>query len=207
MINSVFIDLDNTLIDSNQIHEICFKRVLEKIKSDFDFNYENYKGISTLDVFSQLGLDKSDALIAAELKSRMYQTYILEKRIDFFPSVNESLLKLSDLNFEIFLCTAGSKTSVELILSTLPWQINFDEVFCSSDSLFRKSDDKYWLDILIRVDKHPSEVIVVDDSPSVIDAAFKSGISNLALVNCRVNKDPSLIINNLSDIFSKFGLS
>jgi HAD superfamily hydrolase (TIGR01509 family) len=209
MITNVFLDMDNTLIDSNAIHESCFRKVLllTDINLESEFEYLKYKGLSTLEVFLQLGLKENDAVKASQMKSKFYHEFILNKKISVFPKTFETLIKLRSLNCKLFLCTAASKMSVDLVLSTLNWPIDFDGVYFSADQLFTKSDYRFWTEIINRMHVNLTQILVVDDSPLILEAASQSGLTNLALINCDQEISCAISIDDLAEIFSKFELS
>lgn len=180
-------DFDGTLVDSAPLHAQAFHDVLRQEKPTLlsSFSYGSVKGLTTPDVFRQLGIvDEAEVWrLSAEKKTR-YRNLVDRGRLSPLPGARELLREGSNEGYRLFLVTSGSGSTVQVALAALDFLDVFEGVVSADDVKMGKPSPDPFLLCLQRHRLVKSESIVIEDAESGVIAARAASLS-VAGVNNR----------------------
>lgn len=179
-----FFDLDGTLVDSSPGHAHAFKEVLAKYCPGMGkgFNYENYKGIATPEVFERLGIKgRREIDFLTRQKRRLYLDQIRNKKIPVFPGSHDLFELLHSKGKKINIVTSASKESAQAILKTTGLSAYIDKLVTSEDVNRGKPYPDIFLLALIKSKISNKDAVVIEDSISGKISAEKAGIDCLLI--------------------------
>jgi len=184
-INTVFLDMDGTLMDlafdnyfwheyvpqvygnNNSLENMVAKELCLAM-------YKEQRGSLNwycTDYWSdRLGLDIKD------LKCR------IASRVSLFPLVNEFLQWLNTNGKRSVLLTNAHMDSVEIKMRETGISSMFDRIISSHSYGFAKEHDEFWPLLANDESYHPDTTLLIDDNISVLKAADRHGIKHLLSV-------------------------
>lgn len=180
-----FFDLDGTLIDSNMMHEQAFLMTIASIedKPQFDFKYDNYKGMKTSDVFTKLGFNKERVGELTEEKQRCYRECLKEGKIAILPFAIALLRTISGSGYNSYLITGSSRSSVEMMLRNSEIGFYIRDYVCGDDIVNSKPDPEIYLLALNTFNVHKQRTLAIEDSRNGIQSAIRAGIKTITVLD------------------------
>ena len=189
MPKGIVFDLDGVLWDSSKFHEVAFLDVLKSYQVK-NFNYYNFIGKKTIDVFQEFFLDNKIKINKDEL------AIIVKKKQDLaFKLIQEEQLVLDELketitvlshNFKLGIASSSSRRNVDLFLSKSSIK-HFTSVLSGDDVSKGKPDPEIYIQSCLNLDLKPNEVLVIEDAASGATAAIKAGCNVCGVVNNNSN--------------------
>ena len=192
--NFIF-DFDGTIADTYKLHEKAFHQVLDEI--NVFFNYENYTGLTTDKVFTDIShlhdlrfdKNKIDSLV---FKKRKIANDLFKTSIKFIPGAEAYLNLLVKLNKNLFVASSGSSLNVNEGLKTLKIEKYFKEIVTADVVKVSKPEPDIFNYIVNKYDLAVSETVVIEDAVSGIISSNRSGL-RVICVNEEIDK--SLLVN------------
>ncbi|BCG65898.1 MAG: 5'-nucleotidase [Methyloprofundus sp.] len=185
-INTVFLDMDGTLLDLNfdnhfwlefvpqryaELNQITLVDANTKLVPLFK-SMEGKLEWYCLDYWSeQLNLD------IAGLKAE------IAGLIKVLPHVSEFLTALQLVDKQVFLVTNAHTDSLSLKMEKTCLQPFFDKIICAHDLGFAKEQQQFWQALQKQCDWDRQSTVMIDDSLAVLRAAQRFGISELISIN------------------------
>lgn len=173
-------DFDGTIADTNSLHSKAFKEVFRSIGVS-DFNYENYKGKRTYDVFYDylrcrgMNFSNSDIQILVE-KKQLIARELMETEITTFDGAIEFIGLLKQKGYILAIATSSSRKGVTLALNVLGIYSMFDYIITGEDIAHAKPSPDIYLKALKVAGIPSEEAIVFEDSESGVQAAESAGL-------------------------------
>ncbi|MGH8672476.1 MAG: GMP/IMP nucleotidase [Burkholderiales bacterium] len=211
-IDSVFLDMDGTLLDLNYDNHFWLSHVPRRYAEKHDLSVEEskqrlvarYKSMEgrlqwyCVDYWThELGLD------IARLKREV------EHLIAVHPRVDELLTQLRAVGKRTVLVTNAHRTSLDIKMHRTGLDTHFDAIVSAHDFGIAKEQAGFW-DSLQRVEAFsPKHTLLVDDSLAVLRAARQYGIAHLLAVRKPDSVQPERSldefpsISGLSDLVSQ----
>jgi putative hydrolase of the HAD superfamily len=202
-INTVFLDMDGTLLDLNfdnhfwlefvpqryaELNQITLTAANAKLVPLFK-SMEGKLEWYCLDYWSeQLNLD------IAGLKAE------IAGLIKVLPHVNEFLAALQLVDKHVFLVTNAHTDSLSLKMEKTCLQPFFDQIICSHDLGFAKEQQQFWQALQKHYDWDKQSTVMIDDSLAVLRAAQDFGIAELISINKPDSQKASKLIREFSAI-------
>ena len=119
--------------------------------------------------------DREDALQILH-ESRAYARELLEYKVDVKLGVLEILQFLKQNHIKIAVATSTPKSLTIKRLRYLGLVDYFDAIFCGDDVKYRKPHPEIYLKAIKYFNVSPQDAIVIEDSPSGVEAAFRADI-------------------------------
>jgi HAD superfamily hydrolase (TIGR01509 family) len=170
-------DLDGVLINSMTQHAEAFRIALGEY--GLFIGDVEIAGRSTVEIIKEVQANNPYIKIPISelvpLKQKIARELIQTAGIEVMtPHVNEVISCLSS-NSKVGICTSGSKASLELFLSLLTCDIEFNVLLCADDVVDSKPNPEIYLKGAARMGVASKDILVVEDSPSGIQAALSAG--------------------------------
>ena len=184
-INSVFLDMDGTLLDlyfdNHFWREHVPMRYAEynglKIEAAREHLFPLFQSVEgtmewyCVDYWSQqLGMD------IAELKREV------DHLISVHPHVIDFLTAMRQLSKRIVLVTNAHSKSLELKMQSTQLSGHFDAIICAHDIGLPKEEPEFWDKLQLTEAFNKSDTLLVDDSLPVLRSARQYGIAHLLAV-------------------------
>ncbi len=179
MINTILIDLDNTIIDSNHLHEQSFNQVFNENGLDIKWSYLDYQGYSTVEILKAFLKDNCDVKNLSTRKNEIYISKLRSEGLNFLPYAKEFLYLIEKMNCQVYLTTAASKNSVIEVGKIINWPLVFKDFILVSDVGYSKTNSKFWNIIKTKIANDLNRTIVIDDMEKVLLAARDAKYPNL----------------------------
>ena len=188
MIKAVIFDLDGVLVSTDQLHFEAWKALAVEIGAHDFSEADNHRqrGVSRM-ASLEVVLEKVDNAYTDEEKERLadYKNTLYVKSLATLAP--EALLPgalscLKRLKAEMVNIALGSASkNAPIILEKIGIADYFDAVACGLDVTKSKPDPEVFLVAAKKLNIHPSQCLVVEDSDAGIEAAHQAGMQSLAI--------------------------
>lgn len=180
----VLLDVDGTLIDSNDAHAASWSDALREFGQDVPFDrVRPLIGMGGDKLLPQLtGLDhESEAArrITARRKEIFKTMYLPHLRA--FPCAHELLARLGQDGFELVVATSAERQELNALLEQAGLEELVDRKTSSSDAERSKPDPDIIKAALDRGGLRAEDVLMLGDTPYDIEAAAHAGVGTIAL--------------------------
>ena len=176
--NIVF-DLDGTLVESNDWHELAYLKTLQSVGFDKEFDYSKYRGQSTRVVFSDLFDDEEQIDFLIKKKQICYRNFLSQGKIQLKEGAMEILELLESQSYNIFLCTGGSRASVQRVLQTNGVCKFFQDSICGDDVENGKPDPTILNNLIERNFLEKEDTLLIEDSENGYKCGKAAGVDTL----------------------------
>lgn len=164
-------DLDGTLVDSSYAHRLAYHETLNNSTRQItsDFQYDDYKGWSTEEVFMSLGFRDYTLETMIKIKQEYYRKYVTLGKISIFPGAVELLETLVNTGRTVSIVTGSSRASAILALDYLGIRPMITDLVTTDDVKQGKpAPDLYRCALSKRITR---PVVAVEDSLAGVYAA------------------------------------
>lgn len=182
-LKGLILDVDGTLIDSNDAHARAWRDVLKE--NGYDFKVE--------EVCRKIGMggDKLVASLIGESRAKDLGKAAHDRKREIFwsryadslkpfPKVRELLLRLSREGYAFSVATSSKREDMKKLLSIAGIEDLIVERTSASDADKTKPDPDIVEAALKKLELAPDEVLMLGDTPYDIEAAARLGIQTLA---------------------------
>ena len=181
-INTVFLDMDGTLLDLNYDNQFWLKYLPQRYAEQYRLSLETAKEtllsrytemLGTLEWYSvdywSTELDMDVGALKAELAHL----------IAVHPYVNEFLHTLRRHNKRVLLVTNDNRKSLSLKMQRTQIDHHFDQMVCAHDLGLPKEHAEFWQKLQALEPFNPAHTLLIDDSLPVLRSAVGYGIAHL----------------------------
>jgi beta-phosphoglucomutase len=183
MKSAIFFDVDDTLCSTGVLHTQAFRRTFVELGMDFsEFEYQNFSGHRTEDVFSKILGENEKAKIAeaSKLKRMHYRESIEE--VKPMKGAIELLQHLRSTGRKLYAVSSGSSASVTATLAVTHLTEFFEEIItCETVNKTKPHPDPYERAIELS-GCAPIECLAVEDSETGTKSAVAAGLE-VALIS------------------------
>jgi HAD superfamily hydrolase (TIGR01509 family) len=180
----VLLDVDGTLVDSNDAHARAWTEALAEFGYDVEFGRVRHrigKGSDKL-LRETIGLDPSseqgEALVAR--RSELFlERYLPSVRA--FPRARELLMRMRSDGLRLVVATSASEAEMSALLAIAQVKELLFERTSSDDADESKPDPDIVQAALERAGVHPGSALLLGDTPYDIEAARHAGVRCVAL--------------------------
>ncbi len=178
----LFVDMDGTLINTDNANFLSYKKAVEKVLSiniDDLFNQKirfNRKVLKT--IFSTISDEDFNEII--KLKNKYYSGFLSTTKLNY--SLFELLTEYKKTNKIILVTSCRKKRALSILKHHRIIEI-FDNFYFYDELFEYKTTNKYEFAITdLKIS--PTNVIVFEDEQTEIDKAIYAGIPQTNIVNC-----------------------
>lgn len=195
MLRAVILDIDGTLILSNEAHarawqdayrEHGYEVPWEKVYPLVGMGGDKLMATLTPDLNEEEGTGKE---ISQSRKTIFQERYL--SRVQPAPGARELVARLRDEGLTVGIASSARGDELEALLKAARVDDLIQEATTSSDAEQSKPAPDIVQAALQRVHSEPSEVVMVGDSPYDVESADKAGVGTIA-VRCGGHDDAEL---------------
>jgi beta-phosphoglucomutase-like phosphatase (HAD superfamily)/dTDP-glucose pyrophosphorylase len=187
----IIFDLDGVLVEAKEIHfdslNLALKDIDEKFVISWEDHLRTYDGLKTYDKLNLLSKYKGlplDKTILDKIFNKK-QDYTLNALSNLCRNLKFiSLFEQLKLNGYIIACCSNSVEKTVILSLTNLGIINYFDLILSNESVkYSKPHPEIYWKAMSYFGALPSETLIVEDSPTGLTAAFKSGAKVLRVQN------------------------
>ncbi len=187
----IIFDLDGVLVEAKEIHFDSLNSALKDIDQKYVISWEDhlktYDGLKTYDKLNLLhkykGLSLEKNITEQIFNKKQYYTLQalsnLTRNIKFIELFEQ--LKLN--GYKIACCSNSISKTVNLSLEKLGIKDYFDLILSNEDVKYSKPHPEIYWKAMSYFGSLPSDTLIVEDSPTGLTAAFRSGAKVLRVKN------------------------
>lgn len=183
-IQGVILDIDGTLVDSNDAHARAWVEALAE--HGIQAAYEKVRpligmgGDKLLPEVSGIEEDSDEGKKISQYRSKVFKKKYLPN-IKAFPSVRELLERMRDEGLKLVVASSAKEDELKQLLEIAGATDLIEGKTSSSDAENSKPDPDIVQAALKDSGLSPDEVVMLGDTPYDIEAAGKAGIATIAL--------------------------
>jgi HAD superfamily hydrolase (TIGR01509 family) len=181
-LKTILLDVDGTLIDSNDAHARSWIDALEE--AGFEPNYCAIRkkigmgGDHLLPNVTGIDIDEAEGKEISENRAKIFRSKYLPK-LRAFPGARDLLLRLREEGYKLVIATSAPKEDLEGLLK----QAGLDDLeipaTTASDAEASKPEPDIILAALKMAGAEPHEAIMIGDTPYDVAAAQKAGVATI----------------------------
>jgi hypothetical protein len=191
MSHIIIFDLDGVLIEAKEIHfdalNLALKYIDEKYIISWEDHLKTYDGLKTYDKLNLLhsykGLSLDKQIIENIFNNKQKYTLEALSNLDRNTKFIDLFKKLKLLEYKIACCSNSISKTVNLALEKLGILEYFDLVLSNEDVKFAKPHPEIYWKAMSYFGALPTDTLIVEDSPTGLTAAFRSGAKVLRVKN------------------------
>jgi HAD superfamily hydrolase (TIGR01549 family) len=180
----VLLDIDGTLIDSNDAHAHAWVDVGREFGHEIDFAHVRrligMGGDKVLPQVAGLEEDTDEGQRIKERRGEIFREQYLPA-LKAFPGARELLQRFRDDGHTLVVATSASKDDMDALLEQAGIQDLIEEKTSSSDAEESKPDPDIVQAALKSADAEPGEALMLGDTPYDVEASGRAGVRCVAL--------------------------
>ncbi|HEX6038288.1 HAD family hydrolase [Longimicrobium sp.] len=181
---AVLLDIDGTLIDSNDAHARAWVDVGREFGRDIEFDRVRrligMGGDKVLPELTGLEEDTDEGQKIKERRGEIFREQYLST-LNAFPGARELLQRFRDDGYTLVVATSASKEDMDALLKQAGIQDLIEEKTSSSDAEESKPDPDIVQAALKSADAKPDEAVMMGDTPYDVTASGRAGVRCVAL--------------------------
>ncbi len=187
-IEAVLFDLDGTLIDSMDLHYLCWCEVLTlKGKAVSKIDFLRLEGSNIHKLMANLIGCEDDSSVAGLIKIKD-ELFASKYRFNLYPGVQELVNFLTQQGVRMGIVTASSR---ERFNTTIPPDFigYFDCVVTGSDLSVGKPSPEVYLEGARRLGLAGEKILVIENAPLGVESALSAGMRCMVVGNTLSKED------------------
>jgi HAD superfamily hydrolase (TIGR01509 family) len=212
LIHGAILDVDGTLVDSNDAHARAWVAAFREL--GFDVTYDKVRPLIGMGgdnlLPAAVGIEEDDP--RGERLSKRRGEIFKEKflrTLKPFPGTRELLERMRDQGLELAVASSASKEDLKPLLEIAQAADLIDSKTSSDDAENSKPDPDIIQAALKRLGMPPDDAVMLGDTPYDIEAAGRAGVKTVAF-RCGGWKDDGLkgaiaIYDGPADLLARFG--
>ena len=181
---AVLLDIDGTLIDSNDAHAQAWVDVGKEFGYEIAYDHVRWLigmgGDKVLPEVTGLQDDSEDGKKILERRGEIFRSEYLPKLAPF-PSTRELLQRISDDGCKLVVATSASEEDLQALLKQAGIEDLIDKAANSDDAEESKPAPDIVEAAMKRAKVEPHECIMIGDTPYDIGAATRAGVPIIAV--------------------------
>lgn len=213
-IRGVILDIDGTLINSNDAHARAWVQALAQFDIYVPFaEVRRLIGMGGDKLLPAIAHIDADSRLGKKLSERRREIFIREHlpHLHAFPKTRELLTKIRDAGIALAIASSAQKAELEPFLRLANVLDLIEGAASSTDAESSKPDPDIVQAALRKLDLEPQRVLMIGDTPYDIEAASRAGIATIAF-RCGGRSDHDLagalaIYDGPADLLAQFDAS
>lgn len=182
--SGVLLDIDGTLIDSNDAHAHAWVDAFQEAEISADFSAVRRMigmgGDKLIPAIAKIDSDSSQGQEISKRRGEIFrQTYL--PRIRAFPSVKQLLKRMRDVGLQLGVASSAKKTELDSLLRIAGAEEFIEAKTSSDDAENSKPDPDIVQAALKQLGLPPERVILLGDTPYDVEASLRAGIRVVAV--------------------------
>lgn len=176
-------DIDGTLVDTEELHYSCLKRVCENGGYKLESSIYDLAGLSLFDLWDKFKLQEHFLSKEEWLKQihSLYESHINDNFVR--DGIREVLATIKNLDILQVAVSNGERRVVQANLKNCNLTSFFQASISRDDIQLPKPAPEAYLSALELIQVKPEDAIAVEDSPTGVQAAKSAGIKVVAFPN------------------------
>ena len=207
IITGLILDIDGTLVNSNEVHRKSWTIALEKYGIFKEVNeIQIHSGKPSEEIVKILAETSDDNFAMKVAKEKTDLVMDMVDQIIIFPGVDELLRELYKLGYLICFASANFNRLIERMLKIFNWD-TLASGYVGTDNVIRSKPDPEMIFKSINILNLPvNECVVIGDSIYDIEAAKKAGTKSVAVCTGEFKKEefeiykPNLILDKFVEL-------
>ncbi len=198
-------DMDGTLIDSTAYHWISWRDALAA--EDYHLTYEQFtasygqRNDAILRGYFGQALPDHEIDRISDRKETHYRQMVRSQGIELLPGVQHWLDYLREADWRQAVATSAPRPNLDVILEVLGITHYFRALVSAEDVQAGKPDPQAFLLAARRLELQPECCIVVEDSPSGIEAGKRGGMRTIGVLTSQERLPAAdRIVSSLADL-------
>lgn len=187
----IIFDLDGVLVEAKEIHFDSLNSALKDIDQKYVISWEDhlktYDGLKTYDKLNLLhkykGLSLEKNITEQIFNKKQYYTLQALSNLSINIEFIELFKQLKLNGYKIACCSNSISKTVHLSLEKLGIKEYFDLILSNEDVKYSKPHPEIYWKAMSYFGSLPSDTLIVEDSPTGLTAAFRSGAKVLRVKN------------------------
>jgi HAD superfamily hydrolase (TIGR01509 family) len=182
-IKAVLLDVDGTLLDSNDAHAHSWVDAFAAFGIETAFGQVRpLIGMGGDHLLAHFGVEKDSdrARALTTVRGQIFRDYYLPA-LRPFPFVRELLERMKSDGMRLVVVTSSTREDLKPLLERAGITDLMDEEVCSNDARHSKPDPDIVHAALARLDASPDEVVMVGDTPYDVKAAVRAKVGVIAV--------------------------
>ena len=208
MIRAIIFDMDGVLVDSMGVHFEVWRELLRPYTNLSQKKFNSWSGKSTLDILSIVQKKYRFVSDAEEFKNRKNDLYIKSiSKVKLFPNVKSVLEYLKGKRVTLMVATSETLEVADKLLKIFKIRKYFSVVVGEDMVKNAKPSPDIFLLASKLANYKPRQCLVVEDSPTGIEAAKAAGMQVIALPTTHKKEElqnATLITTNLRKTLEEF---
>jgi len=208
-IKAFIFDMDGTLIDTESIATVCWKKVLGFYKVPFIeeaiFSMKGAGRKKAKEVFDSFYHGRPDFISARHLRNQYVEAYIKENGVRTLLGAKTILSDIRKSEKPICLATSSKKEYSLSLLAQTGLIKNIDYFVFGDEVSNGKPNPEIFIKAALKTGFDPKECLIIEDSKYGIEAGYKAGfiiagIPNAYSFDDKTKSMTDLTFNNLSEL-------
>jgi HAD superfamily hydrolase (TIGR01509 family) len=182
-VQGVILDVDGTLINSNDAHARAWVEALAEVEISVDFARVRaligMGGDKLLPALVGLSEDSKLGTRVSERRSQIFREHYLP-HLHSFPKTRQLLLRMVQAGLALAVATSAKREELSTLLELAKVKDLIEVATSSGDAERSKPDPDIVRAALERLDLSPVQVIMIGDTPYDIESARRLGIDTIA---------------------------
>ena len=184
MIKAVLFDLDGVLVEAVDLHRIAFLEALRPHKEvSEEYHQEHLNGLPTKKKLERLGF-YNDQIEEINSKKQEITFDLIPDMIKPVPEVLHVVNHLKKNSIPFAVCCNSIRKSCEMLLEYAGVE-GFDFIISNQEVVYPKPHPEMYVQAIHRLGLRPEEVLIVEDSPVGLEAAYATGAQVCEIKNPR----------------------
>lgn len=213
-VRGVILDIDGTLINSNDAHARAWVDALAEVDVEVDFaDVRRLIGMGGDKLLPAIANIEEDSRLGAKISERRAEIFRQRHlpQLQPFPKARELLLRMTSAGIQLAVASSAKGEELSAFLELARIKDLIEGATSSSDAQSSKPDPDIVAAALVKLALGAPHVLMIGDTPYDIEAAARAGVRTIAF-RCGGRSDHDLagaiaIYDNPADLLAKFDSS
>jgi len=204
MLKAVLWDMDGTLVDSEELHWLAWKEVMdaEGVAVTYDQFRDTFGQRNDTIIPLLLGGAATPETVAriSDTKEAAYRRMVRERGIVTIDGAVGWVKRLHEQGWRQAIASAAPRANIDAILDVLGLHAYFDAAVAAEDVLRGKPDPQVFLLAAERLGAAPARSIVVEDGRAGVEGARRAGMRSIGLARDGGELPADIVVRSFGEL-------